>query len=573
MRLMSFLSPYKKQAILGPLCKFTETVFELIIPILMARLIDVGIKNNDIPLVVILSISIFGLAAAGFLISVTGQHFAVAASQGFGTALRKKVFQHITDFSYAELDRFSSSSLTTRLTSDINQLQHMVMMVLRLVLRAPFLCIGGIIGAFIIDWHLALIMLVAVPVAGFILYFLINRAVKAYKTVQKKLDKISLISSETLTGIRVIKAFRQADSQKEKFVEASGGHAKSAIKAGWLAPLSNPLAVLILNLSLLAIIYLGGVRVNIGSLTQGEMVIFISYISQIVLALNVLVNLVIMVTRALASAARINEVLDVEPSITDKGKVLAQFPQGDIVFENVSFRYGNGKEVLKDINMTIPKGSTFGIIGLTGSGKTTLINLIVRFYDAVTGKITIGGQDIKGLSPKFLREYIGFVPQKAMLFSGSIKDNIKMGNNGISDQRIIDSLKIAQANFVEKLPQKYDDHIEQGGTNLSGGQRARLTVARALAISPKILILDDSSSALDFATERRLSQALKKEAKDRTVITISQRAGSLKNADMIAVLNEGGIAGLGTHDELIKTNQLYQDIYRTQLNIEGEQNA
>ncbi len=573
MRLTHFLKPYKRQVILGPLCKFIETVFELFIPILMARLIDVGIKHNDIPLIAGLSACIFGLAVLGFLISILGQHFAVVASQGFGTALRKKTFQTITDFSYSQLDRFSSSSLTTRLTSDINQLQYMVMMVLRLVLRAPFLCIGSLIGAFIIDWTLALIMLIAIPIAGLVLYFLINLAVKLYRKVQTKLDKISLTASENLTGIRVIKAFGQTDSQKEKFVLAGGEHAKSAIKAGWLASLSNPLAILIINLSLLAIIYLGGIRVNTGRLTQGKMIIFINYISQIVLALNVLVNLVITVTRALASGARISEVLDTKITTDGQGKTLEQFPQGDIVFENVSFKFGEGKEILKDINLTIPQGSTFGIVGLTGSGKTALVNLIPRFYDVKSGKITIGGQDIKNLMPEVLREHIGIVPQKALLFSGSIKDNILMGNQNISEEKLIQAVKTAQAGFVEKLPEKYEYHIEQGGTNLSGGQKARLTIARALAKSPEILILDDSASALDFATERRLSQALKKEMKGKTVIIISQRAGSLKNADIIAVLNEGKITGLGTHDELLKTNQLYQDIYSTQINIEGGQNG
>ncbi|HEY8390520.1 MAG TPA: ABC transporter ATP-binding protein [Clostridia bacterium] len=571
MHLTSFLSPYKKQVILGPLCKFVETVFELIMPILMATLIDVGIKQNKIWLIVVLSISIFGLAVLGFLIAVLGQHYAVSAAQGFGTALRKKVFEHITNFSYSELDRFSSSSLTTRLTSDINQLQYSVMMILRLVLRAPFLCIGSLVGAFIIDWHLALIMLISVPAAAVVLYFLINISIKAYKTVQKKLDNISLLASENLTGIRVIKAFGQTNSQKQKFFDSGDEHAHYAQKAGWLASLSNPLAVLILNISLLVIIYLGGKRVYFGKLSQGEIIIFINYISQIVLALNVLVNLMLLITKALASAARVNEVLDTIPKLTDEGQVLEQFPQGDIVFQNVSFRYGDGKEVLKNINLTIPKGTTFGIVGLTGSGKTTLVNLIARFYDVLEGKITIGGQDIKELSQKFLREHIGIVPQKAVLFSGSIRDNLKMGRD-VDDEKIMQALKIAQADFVNKLPDGLDYQLEQGGTNLSGGQRARLTIARALIMSPEILILDDSASALDFATERNLSRALKQHSTGRTVITISQRAGSLKNADIIAVLSEGQVVGLGTHDELIKSNQLYRDIYNTQLDIEGGRN-
>lgn len=571
-RLRNFIKPYKKQIIFAPLAKFVETVFELIIPILTAILIDSGIKNNDVSLIIQLSaISLF-LAILGFFISLVGQYLAVTAAQRFGMNLRNKVFEHINTFSYAELDKFGASALTTRLTADINQLQYMFMMVLRLVLRSPLLCIGSIIGALIIDWMLALILIAVIPIVGIILYLIINRAINLFRKVQTKLDDIALVVSENLTGIRIIKAFGRTDTERTKIEKAGNEHVKAHIKAGKLASLSNPLTALLVNFALIAILFLSGIRVNSGVMTQGEIIVFINYISQITLALGVLINLIVTITRALASADRIREILNTQTSIIDAGKILEKFPEGDIVFENVSFAYGEGKPTLKNVNITIKRQSTLGIVGLTGSGKTTFINLLSRFYDVTEGKITIGGKDIKDLSPSYLRSNIGIVPQQAKLFSGTIAENIRMGNCDITDEDIEKACQAAQADFVHRLPEGFNFVLKRGGINLSGGQRARLTIARALAKKHEILILDDAASALDYATEAKLNSVLKDDL-HCTVLIISQRVSSLRNADYIVVLNEGSIAGFGTHLELLENCEIYREIYQTQLNIEGGTNV
>lgn len=563
-RLLVYLKPYKLKAALGPLCKFAEALIELFIPIVMARLIDNGIKNADISLIIWLSVAMLLMAVVGFLVSLLGQYFAVSASVGFGQSLRNSLFKHINSFSYKEIDRFGAATLSTRVIADVNQLQTMVMMVLRLVLRAPFLCVGSMVGAAIVDFRLSIVIIVTIPVFAIILYFIIMRSIKAYGKVQKKLDNISLIASENISGARTIRAFARTEEEIKRFESANAQHAQEGIKVGRLASLSNPLTVLLVNLATLVILWLGGVQINIGNLSQGEIIIFLNYMSQILLALAVFVNLMVMITRAIASAQRVNEILAVVPSIPkEQNDTTNREIEGNITLKDVFFSYGAQKPALSNININIPKGSTVGIAGLTGSGKTTLINVIARLYDVYQGEVLIDGRDIKGYEITHLRRAISIVPQKAHLFSGTIRENLSMGRD-IPDSDLLEALDAAQAGFVRTLPLGLDTFVEREGANFSGGQRARLTIARALAQKPKILILDDSSSALDYATEARLRHSLKQFSKEMTVINISQRAASIREADIIFVLDKGQVAAQGTHSELINNNELYRTIFKSQ---------
>lgn len=573
-KLARFLKPYKKQVIIGPIFKLIEAIFELIVPLVMAKIIDIGVKNNDGAYIwkmggVLLLLGVIGLCSA-----LVCQYLASIASQGFGTELRNRLFHHINTFSYAEVDKFGTPSLITRLTNDVNQMQQAVAMLIRLVIRAPFLAIGAIAMAMILDLKMSLIFLIAVPFLAGVIFLVMNRSIPFYRGIQKKLDKISLISRENLSGARVIRAFSKQQSEKERFQEASDDLAKTSIHVGKISALLNPATAVILNIAIIGIVWYGGQRVQIGDLSQGEIIAFVNYINQILLAMIVIANLVVLFTKASASAARINEVLETMPSIEETAKepVAASPREGTpkVEFQNVSFAYAGSDEYsLEDIRLQIHPGETLGVIGGTGSGKSTLVNLIPRFYEATKGAVLVDGVNVKEYPFRQLRARIGLVPQKATLFSGTVRENMRWRKEDATDEEIARALSIAQAaEFVDALPERYDSIIDQGGKNLSGGQKQRLTIARALVGEPELLILDDSASALDFATDAALRQAIRRETKNMTVIIVSQRASTIRNADQIAVLDDGRIVGVGTHEELIKSCGTYREICLSQLSGE-----
>lgn len=573
-KLARFLKPYKKQVIIGPIFKLIEAIFELIVPLVMAKIIDIGVKNNDGAYIwkmggVLLLLGVVGLCSA-----LVCQYLASIASQGFGTELRNRLFHHINAFSYAEVDKFGTPSLITRLTNDVNQMQQAVAMLIRLVIRAPFLVIGAIAMAMILDLKMSLIFLIAAPFLAGVIFLVMNRSIPFYRGIQKKLDKISLISRENLSGARVIRAFSKQQSEKERFQEASDDLAKTSVNVGKISALLNPATAVILNIAIIGIVWYGGQRVQIGDLSQGEIIAFVNYINQILLAMIVIANLVVLFTKASASAARINEVLETMPSIEETAKepVAVSPREGTpkVEFQNVSFAYAGSDEYsLEDIRLQIRPGETLGVIGGTGSGKSTLVNLIPRFYEATKGAVLVDGVNVKEYPFQQLRTRIGLVPQKATLFSGTVRENMRWRKEDATDEEIARALSIAQAaEFVDALPEKYDSIIDQGGKNLSGGQKQRLTIARALVGEPELLILDDSASALDFATDAALRQAIRRETKNMTVIIVSQRASTIRNADQIAVLDDGRIAGVGTHEELIKTCDTYREICLSQLSGE-----
>ncbi len=573
-KLARFLKPYKKQVIIGPIFKLIEAIFELIVPLVMAKIIDIGVKNNDGAYIwkmggVLLLLGVIGLCSA-----LVCQYLASIASQGFGTELRNRLFHHINTFSYAEVDKFGTPSLITRLTNDVNQMQQAVAMLIRLVIRAPFLAIGAIAMAMILDLKMSLIFLIAVPFLAGVIFLVMNRSIPFYRGIQKKLDKISLISRENLSGARVIRAFSKQQSEKERFQDASDDLAKTSIHVGKISALLNPATAVILNIAIIGIVWYGGQRVQIGDLSQGEIIAFVNYINQILLAMIVIANLVVLFTKASASAARINEVLETMPSIEETAKepVAASPREGTpkVEFQNVSFAYAGSDEYsLEDIRLQIHPGETLGVIGGTGSGKSTLVNLIPRFYEATKGAVLVDGVNVKEYPFRQLRTRIGLVPQKATLFSGTVRENMRWRKEDATDEEIARALSIAQAaEFVDALPERYDSIIDQGGKNLSGGQKQRLTIARALVGEPELLILDDSASALDFATDAALRQAIRRETKNMTVIIVSQRASTIRNADQIAVLDDGRIVGVGTHEELIKSCGTYREICLSQLSGE-----
>lgn len=562
-----YLKKYKKQVILGPFFKLLEAIFELIIPLIMARLIDLGIKTGDTFYVLRMNALMLLLAACGLGCALFCQYSASIAAQGFGTELRNDLFRHIGTLSHRELDRFGAASLSTRITNDVNQLQFGVAMLIRLVIRAPFLCIGGLISCMLIDLHISLVLLVTIPVFVGALAVIMRKTIPLYKKLQHKLDAIGSAARENLSGIRVIRAFARVEKEEARFRETSESHTASAVFVGRLSALSNPLTTLIMNIGILAILWFGGLRVSAGRLTQGEIVAIINYMSQILLALIVVANLVVTFTKASASAARVGEVLDTSPSVTDAPGA-RPFPAGpaEITFDHVSFSYGEKSEnALCDITFTAHPGQTVGVIGLTGSGKSTLVNLVPRFYDVTSGSIRINGVDVRDIPQKELRDQIGFVPQKSVLFSGTVLSNLRFKKQDASLSECKNAAHIAQAaEFIEQKPEGYESKIERGGANLSGGQRQRLSIARALVGRPPILILDDSTSALDFATEARLRRALKAELQNTTVLLVSQRSGAVRHADRIVVLDEGRAVGIGTHEELLHSCERYREIYNAQ---------
>lgn len=571
-KLVKYLKKYKKNVILGPIFKLTEAVFELIVPLVMAQIIDVGIANKDSDYIWKMGGVLVLLGVCGLGFALICQYVASVASQGFGTELRRELYHHINTLSHKEVDEFGTPSLITRLTSDINQLQVAVAMLIRLVVRAPFLVIGSTIMAFMIDAKLALIFVLVIPLVAIVMWLVTTRTIPFFKSIQKKLDKTSLITRENLVGARAVRAFSKQEYEQERFKDNAEDIEKAAVRAGKISALLSPVNAIILNLAIVAIIWFGGLSVNVGDLTQGQVIALVNYMNQILLALVVVANLVVIFTKSAACAARVNEVLDTKPSIegkeTTKGNVDPSAPA--VRFDKVSFSYHDNSEyALEDISFTAGKGQTIGIIGGTGSGKSTLVNLIPRFYDTSKGVVSVCGTDVRNYNLGDLRKKIAVVPQKAVLFSGTIRENMKWGGDNITDEQIWRALKISQAyEFVERLDKGLDHEILQGGKNLSGGQKQRLTIARAIAADPEILILDDSASALDFATDAKLRTAVKENCTNMTVFLISQRANTVKNADRIIVLDDGKMVGTGTHKELLQTCTDYCQICLTQFSAE-----
>ena len=577
-KLIPYLKDFKKECFLGPLFKLLEAILELIVPLVMAKIIDIGVKSYDTSYIIKMGILIIILGIVGLGSALVCQYFAAKASQGFGTKLRNELFRHINSLSHSEIDNIGTPSLITRIINDVNQLQVAVAMAIRLGVRAPFIILGSAIMAMFINLKLSLIFFLSIPLIVLTLYLVMGKSIPLYRVIQKKLDKISLITRENLEGVRVVRAFSKQEVEKDRFNIAALDHSNTAIKVGKLSALLNPLTFMIMNFYIAFIVWFGGIGVNNGNFTQGEIIAFVNYMTQILLTLIVVANLVIIFTKASASATRVNEVLDTKSSIKEASsstKVQATNNSSKIIeFKNVSFSYNNSKQYsLENISLSINKGETIGIIGGTGAGKSTLVNLIPRFYESTEGEIFINGENIKNYSIKDLRNLFGIVPQKAVLFTGSLRENMKWANKNASDEEILMALDIAQcSDFVSNLKDGLDTSVLQGGKNFSGGQKQRLTIARALVGSPKIIILDDSSSALDFATDLKLRQALNIHAKEITTIIVSQRASSIKNSDKIVVLDDGKLAGIGTHEELLENSEVYKEICLSQLTREEAYN-
>lgn len=566
-----YLGSVKQYVIIGQTSKLIEAIFEVIVPLIMAAIVDNGIKGNmgkgyiyKMGGVLVL------LGVLGLCFALICQYLASKASQSVGTVMRNDMFRHINSLSHAELDRLGTPSLITRLTNDINQVQQAVAMFIRLVVRAPFIVIGSAIMAMSIDLKLSVIFVIIIPLVVLVLYIIMSRSIKYYKVIQKKLDRISLVTREGLSGVRVIRAFSRQDTEQKRFDEANDDYLEISLRVGRLSALLNPLTYVILNLAIAAIVWFGGVRVNIGQLTQGEVIAFVNYMTQISLALVVVANLVVLFTKAAASSARINEVLEIEPSIKNGTEKNGAGSENAVEFSHVYFSYNNsGEYALEDIDFTAKKGQTIGVIGGTGSGKSTLASLIPRFYDISKGELKIDGTNAADYDTTSLRQRIGVVPQKAVLFSGTIAENMRWGKRDATDEEIWKALETAQAKeFVEKMPEGLNTHIAQGGKNLSGGQKQRLTIARALVSQPGILILDDSASALDFATDAALRKAIAQNTTGMTTFIISQRANSIMQADKIIVLDDGKQVGLGTHKELLESCDVYREICYSQLSKE-----
>lgn len=571
-RLARFLKKYRFQVIAGPVFKLIEAIFELIVPLVMADMIDVGVAQGDIGYIwqrggVLLLLGVVGLAS-----SLTCQTLASRASQGVGTDLRRELFHHINTLSYRELDHFGTPSLITRMTGDINQMQTAVAMLIRLVVRAPFLVIGAVVMAMRIDLQLSLVFLAIVPLLSLALYVVMSRSVPFYKLIQRKLDRVSLITRENLSGARVVRAFRKQEEEEHRFESACVDLAENAIHIGKLSAVLSPFSFVIMNIGMIAILWFGGIRVNVGSLTQGEVVAFINYMTQILIALVVVANLVVIFTKAAASAARINEVFDTKPSIVEQTQVTVTPVAGaaKVSFCNVNFRYYQGAALaLKDVNMDIPAGSLIGVIGGTGSGKSTLVSMIPRLYDVSDGQVMLDGVDVRNYPLSQLHDKVGMVPQGNLLFSGTIRENLRWRKPNATDEELWAALKDAQAeSFVSALPDRLDSRVEQGGKNFSGGQQQRLTIARALVGEPEILILDDCSSALDYATDAALRKSLRRRAEHATVFMVSQRVSTVRGCDRILVMEDGEIVGSGTHAQLLESCPTYQEICMSQMNAE-----
>lgn len=566
-KLKRYLKNYKKELILGPFFKLLEAIFELIVPVVMAKIIDNGIAKGDKEYILQMSAVIIILGVCGLGFALTCQYFAARCAYGFGTELRDDLYKHVNKFSHAEIDKFGTSSIITRITNDTMLAQNGVNMFIRLAVRAPFLIVGAAVMSMLIDLKLSLILLAAAAVITIIIVLAKKVTLPMYKKIQKGLDKISLLIRENLDGVRVIRAFTKQENETQELINESKNLSEDCIRAGRISAILNPVTFMIMNLGIVGIIWFGGIRVNSGFLTQGEITAFVNYMTQILLVLIVLANLISIFSKASSSASRINEIFDTKPSIEDKSDSDFDFSAPAIEFENVSFSYPDSAEnSLENISFTLDKGKTLGIIGGTGSGKSTLINLIPRFYDITNGTLRIFGNDIKKYQAKDLRKQIGIVPQKAVVFTGTIAQNMRWAKSDATEGEIIKALKIAQAwEFVSELPDGINTHISQGGKNLSGGQRQRLTIARALIGNPPIIIFDDSMSALDYSTDLALRKAINAQLSDCSVIMVSQRASTLQNADNILVLDDGKPVGYGTHDQLLENCEEYIEIYNSQI--------
>ena len=567
-KLVKYLKNYKLNLTLGPLAKLTEAIFELIVPLVMSDIIDNGI-DGDGGLEYVLSHGaiMVALGVLGLACALTCQYLAAKCSQGFGTELRNDLFRHINTLSFKELDKFGTPSIVNRLSSDVNQLQYMVAMLIRLVIRAPFLVIGAAVMAMTINLKLSLIFIAAAPLIAVVLYFIMSRSIPLYKNVQQKLDKVAQITRENLSGVRVVRAFSEQEYEKDRFDKSADELTRGAIVVGRISALLNPATFVIINAAIIAILWFGGGLVNTGEMTQGEVFAFVNYMTQISLALVVVAQLVVTVTKAIASGTRVVELLDAAPSITDDGnaEVDTSVDAPAVKFDHVSFGYNEGKYTLTDLTLTVPRGASVGVIGGTGSGKSTLVNLLARFYDVSEGSVELFGTDVKKYPLKQLRRTVAYVPQNTMLFSGTIRSNLLMGGRDADDETLWKCLETAQAaSFVREKEKGLDSVVMQGGKNFSGGQRQRLAVARALAAHSDILVLDDSSSALDFATDLNMRTAINATRGDTTLFLVSQRATSLKDCDVIVVLDGGLVAGIGKHDDLLKTCDVYREIYLSQ---------
>lgn len=571
-QLMMYLKDYKKESILAPLFKLLEAFFELLVPLVMANIIDYGISNRNMGYIGKMGLLLLLLGVVGLASSITAQFFAAKAAVGFSTQLRQALFDHIEDLSFTDIDKAGTSTMITRMTSDVNQVQSGINMTLRLFLRSPIIVFGAMIMAFTIDVKCALIFVVAIPLLSVVVFGIILSTIPMYKKVQAKLDQVLGITRENLTGVRVIRAFHQEAKESDRFRENNEALSAMQIFVGKISACMNPVTYIIVNGAIIALIYTGAVQVNIGNLSQGEVVAIINYMNQILVELVKLANLIVTMTKALACAERVASVFDIgadaayvgaqDQKLADKVDKSAPF----LDFKHVSLTYqGAGAPTLQDMNFTVNRGDTVGIIGGTGSGKTSLVNLIPGFYPATEGEILLEGRDIRTMSDEELRGRIGVVPQKAVLFKGTIRSNLQWGKPDATEEEMWKALELAQASeVVDGKPGKLDATVAQNGKNFSGGQRQRLTIARALVRNPEILILDDSASALDYATDAKLRAAIRTLEDKTTTFIVSQRASTIRHADKIIVLDDGEIAGMGNHDELLKDCTVYQEIYYSQ---------
>lgn len=595
--LRRFGGKFRRYMVIGPACKLIEVIFDLLTPLVIAQMIDKGIDSHDVNAVIHYGMVLGAMAVIGISFTLVCQKMAALTSQGMGTDIRGALYKHINKLSYAELDRFGTPSLITRITNDVNQVQLAVALGVRMLIRWPFLAVGSMCAALAIDLKLGIIFLICTPAIGLVFWFVMARCIPYYKQLQAKLDRIALICREGLSGARVVRAFVREDHERERFAQAADDQANTAIAVGKLSSILNPVTFLVMNLGVCAILWVGGVQVNVGELTQGQVMAFVNYMTQTLTSIVYVANLVVVFTKASASASRINEVLNCEPSITDEGNQLVALPESSdlasgatpvsaLSFEHASFSFGAGAaNAVDDVTLELPLGKTLGIIGGTGSGKSTLVSLIPRLYDAGAGSVSVMGADVRTWPLDQLRHVVATVPQRASLVSGTIRSNLTWRNEAATDEELWAALDMAQASeFVRNKPQGLDAPVEAGGKNFSGGQRQRLTIARALVGSPQLLIMDDSASALDFKTDAALRHAIRERSVrgaaegglPLTTVIVSQRVSTVRDADMICVLDHGSVAGLGTHDELYASCQLYREICQSQLRreeLEGQQGS
>ena len=583
-RLLSYMCAYKKESILGPLFKMLEASFELFVPLVVANMVDVGIANGSVSYVVRMGGLLLLLAIIGLTCSLTAQYFAAKAATGTATALRNNLFSHIGTLSYTEIDTIGTSTLITRMTSDINQVQNGINMTLRLLLRSPFVVFGAMVMAFTVDAHTAMVFAVTIPVLCVVVFGIMLISMPLYQSVQRQLDKVLLTTRENLMGVRVIRAFNRQENEREKFEEENGSLVNMQVFVGKISALLNPVTYVIINIATVAVIWVGAGRVDAGIISQGKVIALVNYMAQILVELIKMANLIILISKAVACMKRVDSVFEIKSSIEEKPReIKTQNAENEmettqkispetakVEFYHVDFAYAGAKsDSLTDISFKAMKGQTIGVIGGTGSGKSTLVNLIPRFYDVREGKVLIDGADVRDLPLTELRHAIGVVPQRAVLFKGTLRDNMRWGKEDATDEEIWHALDVAQArDFIEAKGEGLDLMIDQGGHNLSGGQRQRLTIARALVRDPQILIMDDSASALDFATDARLRRAIRENTKDMTVFIVSQRATTIRNADTILVLDDGKLAGIGNHKQLLKECDVYREICLSQLSKE-----